>query len=258
MTRKRALLALCVVCLAAASARAESLDQLFAAAVAAQSGARYDEAVRAYERLVEAGVDDPDVCFNLASSYGKLGRYGHAIQYFERTLRLAPGDSAARAGLKRATEALGTRQARERGEAIVTERPALLAAAYGGVSRGAVAWALWLGAWLFGACALALLFVRTEALRIAVGIGCTVAGLVAGLAGLGLATKRELGAAGVPALVVDAETELRQGPDPTAEHLDTLYEGARLRVLARSGQSVRVQLPDGREGYAAIGSIGQL
>jgi tetratricopeptide (TPR) repeat protein len=241
-----------------ARGQAETLEQLFAAGTAAQTQGRFGDAAAAYEALLEAGVDDPDVRFNLASSYGKQGRYGAAIVQFEHVLRHSPRDDAARRGLKQAIEALGARQARERGEAIVTERPALLAAMFSSISRDALAIALWAAAWLVGLALLALLVVRAEAVRVGLGVAAALAALVAAVAGLGLGAKREFGAEGTEAVVVRDELELRAAPDPSAERVETVYEGARLRTFEREGSTYRVRLGDGREAYADASALGLL
>lgn len=246
------------LCAAPLRARAETLEQLFETGTAAQTRGQFDAASAAYEALIEAGVDDPDVRFNLASCYGKLGRYGAAIVQFEHVLRLSPRDDAARRGLKQAIEALGARQARERGEAVVTERPALLAALFSSLPRDALAIAAWASAWLVGGALLLLLVVRAEAARLALGVAAVLGALSAGVAGLGVAAKREFGAEGSAAVVLRDELELRSAPDPGAERVETVYEGARLRAFERAGATYRVRLGDGRDAYADAAALGLL
>jgi len=49
-------------------------------------------AIGHYEQLVDAGVRDPDVYFNLATAYARHHDLGHAILYFERASRLSSSD----------------------------------------------------------------------------------------------------------------------------------------------------------------------
>jgi Tetratricopeptide repeat len=258
LLRPLAPLLLAAVLLGPSAGRAETLEELFATGTAAQTQGRFTDAIAAYEALLEAGVDDPDVRFNLGSSYGKAGRYGAAIVQFERVLRHSPRDDAARRGLKQAIEALGARQARERGEAIVTERPALLAAMFSSVSRDGLALATWAAAWLVGLALLALLLVKAEAARVGLGVAAALAALVAAVAGLGLGAKREFGADGTEAVVLRDELELRAAPDRSADRVETVYEGARLRAFERDGATYRVRLGDGREAYADAAALGLL
>ena len=52
----------------------------------------YLEAAQAYQSLIESGVKDPAVYYNLANAFHKLNRTAEAILYFERAHRLAPRD----------------------------------------------------------------------------------------------------------------------------------------------------------------------
>jgi tetratricopeptide (TPR) repeat protein len=52
----------------------------------------YGGAAEAYRSIVESGVRDPAVYYNLANTYHKLGRTAEAILYYERAKRLAPRD----------------------------------------------------------------------------------------------------------------------------------------------------------------------
>ncbi|MFM2417809.1 MAG: hypothetical protein RL385_2532 [Pseudomonadota bacterium] len=239
-------------------ARADSLAQTFERGVSLQVDGKLADAAGAYETLIESGVDDPDVYFNLAGTYARLGHYGQAIRQYERALRRDPGDAGARAGLAQAIEALGNRQARQYGEAIVSDRPPLLDALYAPLRRDTLAQILWGSAWVAAIASLLLLRQAAEAMRIALGITCTFGALVAGGAALGLAVKRELGAAGAPAIVIVPELAVRQGPEAASEKVAALLEGTRLRVIERRGSSVLVQLTDGRTGLALGSDVGEL
>ena len=71
--------------LGSAHVSAQSLDRLFAAGNEAYFRGDYARAAANYERLVEAGVHDPDVYFNLATANARSGRYGRAVLFFERS-----------------------------------------------------------------------------------------------------------------------------------------------------------------------------
>jgi tetratricopeptide (TPR) repeat protein len=242
----------------APGARADSLTETFERGVSSQVDGQLGDAASAYEKLIESGVDDPNVYFNLAGTYARLGQYGQAIRQYERVLRCEPGDAEARAGLTRAIEAIGNRQARQYGEAIVSDRPPLLDALYSPLKRDVLAQLLWGSAWAFALAALLLLRQASEAVRIALGILCTFSALLAGVAGLGLAVKREFGAEGAAAVVIVPELSVRQGPEASSEKVAALLEGTRLRVLERRGSSVLVQLADGRTGLARASDVGEL
>ena len=106
--------------LPASPAAAQRTASIFEAANQAYYQGDYATAAEGYRLLVESGIDDPDVAFNLATSYAQLGQYGRAIRWYERTLRLAPGDDEAEHNLAEVRRALGQRQAEAQGEERIT------------------------------------------------------------------------------------------------------------------------------------------
>lgn len=241
-----------------ASAHADSLQDVFRRGNAAFARADYQAAIAEYESLFEAGIDDPDVAFNLASSYGALGRYGQAIRYFERSLRLDPGDAAAREGLRIARETLGEHQARARGEAIVVDRPPLTEAVFSFFTADQLAWALLVTAWLAAALLLALPMLRVEGLRLGVGIGATLLGTLALAAALGVGAKADWGKPGARAVIVREGAPVREGPDDRATLMGELAEGEAVRVLAREGRFARILTSGEREAYVLGNDLGEL
>jgi tetratricopeptide (TPR) repeat protein len=263
----RRLLAAFVLTLAlVASARADSLPELFTRGNAAFARGDHAEAVRAYAALVEAGVDDPDVAYNLASAYGALGQYGQAIRYFERSLRLAPRDDEARAGLQRARDALGERQAQARGEAIVVDRPPMTEALFAWLTADALAGALLLTTWLAVGLwlvlrrmkALAAGDARTEAISLGLGIAAALAATLALVSAIGLGAKVDWGRAGERAVVLHESSAMREGPDDRARLVGELAEGEQVRLLGREGMFARIVARGRQTGYVRGDSVGEI
>lgn len=61
---------------------------------------RFQDALAAYEGVLEAGFESPDLYYNLGNAYFKLGDLGGSILNFERALSLSPRDADARANLE--------------------------------------------------------------------------------------------------------------------------------------------------------------
>jgi tetratricopeptide (TPR) repeat protein len=248
-------------CLALAigtGARADSLPEIFARGNAAYARGDYAKAIREYETLVEAGVRDAAVSHDLASAYGATGQYGAAIQYFERALREAPGDAAAERGLKLARDLLGERQARERGEALVAERPPLSSALFASFGENTLAAVLLVSSLLWSLLLLALARARGEATRIGLGIATGFFVLGALISGFGLWAKLEFGAEGRRAVVRVDRTPVREGPDPAARLAAELNEGESVRILAREGDFAQVRLGRGNEGFVPYRALGEI
>lgn len=252
-----ALLAIAVT-LCAWSARAESLSDVFTRGNTAFARGEYAEAVRAYETLIDSGIDDPDVSFNLASAYGAQGKYGQAIRYFQRALRRAPGDEAARAGLKQSRAALGERQAQAQGEAIVVDRPPLTEALFSGLSSDALATSLLVAIWLATGLFLALPSLKAEMLRLGVGIASALLLVVAIASALGVGAKADWGQEGARAVILRDGTAVREGPDEGARRAAELFEGDLVRVLAKRGGYARVLVRSDLTGYVRSEDVGEI
>ena len=248
MSRAIAVTALIAFVPTAASAD-ERLQDIFDGANEAWFAGDYEGAIAAYGRLVDAGVTDPDVEFNLATTYARRGSYGQAILHFERTLRLRGGDKAAARGLRAAHAALGRRRVDASGQAFVQGDPPLAEALVRPFSEGVLAWSLLLTTLLFCLLLTAFRSVKREPLQLSLGIAAPVVGFVALLSALGLGVRTGYFSDGDPGIVVLDNAPLREAPDPRARTTTQIPEGARVTVLEQAGDYARVRAGPGREGW---------
>lgn len=257
-----AVAALGVACLALASfgtgrAFAEQrLAGVFERANQAASRGDYPRAIDLYRTLVDAGVDDPDVYYDLATAYARADQYGQAILYFERTLARRPGDDGAERGLAAAREALGRRRAQRTGEALVDAGPPFPEVLVRDVSSDALAWAVLALDVLLFALLIVRRFVHGDSARLALGVAAPVAALLLALAGFGLTVKEGWLREGRPGIVLEEGAVLREGPDDRAGERGEAFEGERVRVVDRHGGYLRVTLPAGREGWLEASEVG--
>ena len=238
--------------------RAETLTNVFEQANRACAKGDFAAAIAGYEQLREAGVDDPDLSYNLGTAHAKAGHYGQAIRYFEHTLTLAPRDPAARKNLEQARQALGQKLASKTGEATVATRPPLTEAMYAAFSVDTLSLSLLSAAWLLTLCLFALGRTRTEALRLGLGILAAVSVAVAAIASFGLGVKTDWGAPGRRAIVIHDDVALREGPDQAAASSLRLREGTQVRSLGRERDFVEVELSGDRRGYLPASDVGEI
>lgn len=257
---KRAAIALAfslvTVAWSAPRAQAQSIERIFSAANEAYFRGDLKRAVEQYERLVDAGVHDPDVYFNLATAHARLGQLGRAVFYFERELWLEPGDEAAEQELAQARAVLGRRRAERDGQAMLQARPPLVEALVRPLSADLLAgWLLAFDVLLFG-----LLLLRRQAKREAVRLGLTISVPLVGLlllaSAAGLLVKTEAGKDGRAAVVLRDGAELREGPDEHAQVRAAAHEGQAARLLRREGNFARVQLEAGERGWMQKQDLG--
>ncbi|MEJ5352218.1 MAG: BatD family protein [Melioribacteraceae bacterium] len=53
---------------------------------------KYEDAVQTYQKIVAQGYESAALYYNIGNSYFRLGKLGYAILYYEKALKLAPGD----------------------------------------------------------------------------------------------------------------------------------------------------------------------
>ncbi|MBI4720153.1 MAG: tetratricopeptide repeat protein [Chitinivibrionia bacterium] len=76
------------------------LAALFQSANGSYERGEYEDAIKAYRALLDAGVSNADLFYNIANAYFKSGDLGRAVLWYERSLRRSPRDDDARANLK--------------------------------------------------------------------------------------------------------------------------------------------------------------
>jgi len=237
---------------------ATSLETIFDEAVAAAARGDHGTALDGFDRLVDIGVRDPDVYYNRALVHAWTGRYGEAIRDFRATLRLRPGDDAARAGVRTTLEALARRRAEREGEATVASGGVPFAGLFGFLDepRAAVA-VLVLDALLFAA-----LFVvlrgRREPVRVGAGIAAAAFGVLLTLSAVVVAKRTGIFDPGRPAVALD-DAALLEGPVAGATTRSPLPEGTSLWLLDEREGFTRVQA-GGETGWlpaAVVGVVGE-
>ena len=186
-------------------------------------GGKFEEASRTYERIIERGVRNGYVYYNLGNAYYKQDRIGLAILAYERATRLMPRDGDLHNNLDLAKE----RQALDG----VTVNEATVAA----TSAGFLATLALVG----------YLLARRPRTQSATGYALLVSCLLLLLAAGFLGIKIYDSLVNEKAVVLQPSAVVRTGPDVSSEPVFTLHEGARVHLvehqerLAVTGRSRR-------------------
>ena len=53
---------------------------------------QYDKAIDTYQQVIHLGYEGTSLYYNLANSYYRDGKIGLSILYYEKALKLSPGD----------------------------------------------------------------------------------------------------------------------------------------------------------------------
>jgi tetratricopeptide (TPR) repeat protein len=203
----------------------------------------FDTAVRHFESLVTKGVRNADVYYNLGNSYYKMGDTGRAVASYRRALLLSPRDKVARANLDLLRSIVGFRDTTSSFDMDdVGTLPLRLASPRELYSMFYVVY------YLTVFCFLGVLFfngrMRMRSLRILVVL-LVVTAAVYGFARYG--TSRF--SSGTEGVIIAAYAEFMSGPGNAFDELATLPDGVEVRLRARSGLWVEVELRTGDIGW---------
>ncbi|MBW2213828.1 MAG: tetratricopeptide repeat protein [Deltaproteobacteria bacterium] len=234
-----------------------SLAAIFEAANIAASRGDHAGAIANYRKLTEAGVHDPDVYFNLATSFAQSGDYARAILHYERALSLRPNDGGkASDNLRAAEKALEEQRAEVEGEAMIRRSSSISDAIFGGLSEDALAIGLLVANLLFF---LALGWAAVGRRRNRWLYPLLISsGLALTFCALGLGAKAGLLRDGPRAVALDDRVILREGPDPRAQVRGEARAGDRGQIVDRDRDFVKLRLVSGLEGWTPSSGVGAI
>ncbi len=240
----------------AQASRGASLTEIFELGNVAATRGDHQSAIESYTTLIDAGVRDPDVYFNLGTVYAQSGDYARAILNYERTLTLRPNDERASDAIRNAEQTIEEARAEAEGEATIRRSDSIGDAAFAGFTENALAVGLLIVNVVFFA-ALAWAFVRRERERWLATL-LVVSGALLVVCALGLGVKSGLLRDGPRAVVLDDRVVLREGPDPRARPRGQARGGDRGQIVGRDRDFVKLRVVGRLEGWTPASSVGQI
>jgi hypothetical protein len=223
---------------------AGTYDRIFDTGFAAYQSGDFTAAIQSFEQLIENGVVEPEVFYNLGNAYYRAGHAGPAIANYERALQLQPGLVVARENLMRAVNATERRLSKPKPPAwdqallfwddAIGPRTAFWCAAL---------------AWMFFWAILALRRFKTVPyLRRAAAV--VLVGAIAFAASYYAKTHPQQ-----LAVASESRVPVRYGTSASETVRFELYEGDRVLVDGREGDWARVVTADGERGWAEAGRL---
>jgi tetratricopeptide (TPR) repeat protein len=229
----------------------KSLSALFAQGNAISQKGAFQSAERNYRSLIEAGVDDAAVYYNLGNSCFKQKRLGEAIYYWEKARRKSPGDSDIRENLELANLLLVDR-------IEAPQDPLPLRFLNRTVHLLSISQESWFAlAFFMMANFLFALYILAKSARLALAslIGSLLAGLLGLILACSLSWKIYEGSYRREAVIVEEKIELRSGPGMENITVFTVHEGVIVRVRAGVEGWYQVSLPNGWSGWLPQNAI---
>lgn len=209
------------------------------------------EAEAGYRKLLEHGSGGQDVLYNLGTTALAQGKLGEAVLQLERARREGPDSADLEANLALAHSRQLDKVVGEAVQGSFVER---LASATPIHAAGPAFVALW----VLGLVLLAARRLARGGLRLACAVGAAVM-LVVALPLGGLLAAHAWAAEHVEEAVVLAGTaQAREFPSPEGKVDFEVHAGLLVRLLERSGDFVRIRLPNGREGWTQAENVASL
>ncbi len=239
--------------LAASTAHADVIDEAWRRGNEAYFKGDYRAAVAAYDQLDRQGVVSPDLYYNLGVAHFRAEALGSAIWSFERARALDPEADDARFSLEQARK-LAQRRVHDRIEGAEHE-PAWIHL----VTALPTSWQTWLFSALYLGCFTAL-FLRRRAspdARATFTAAAAILGVGALLGGALLVGRAFLDR--IPfAIVLPDKIQVKEGADANHHTSFELHAGLKLRLLETDRDWVRIQLPNGLQGWVLRKDVGRL
>ena len=215
---------------------------------------KYDQAVDDYQKVIDMGFTGRSLYYNLGNSYYRVGKLGLAILFYEKALRISPGDDDVIHNLAIANaKTVDKIDALPRFFIFQWWESALALFSLRGWTN--ILYALYIllllsiGAYFFAR--------RTAVQRLSVYAGLVSAFLliVVGVV-WGVNVNRTMT---VKDAVVTAPTAtVKLSPDPSSNDAFVVHEGLKVRELDKVDTWIRIRLQDGKQGWIQQDEIGTI
>lgn len=239
------LLTVCMFFLSISGLFAQDLEGQMTQANDAYQAEEYQQAISAYQAILDSGFESAPLYYNLGNSWFKEGRIGPSILNYERALELNPGFEDAQVNL----ELVQTRAV----DRIVAVPEFLVFRLWRGFrdSLNATQWAIaaMLCFWLaLGGGAIFLFGGKTKLKRTGFITGILFVFLAISMCLLA-SSKYQLEVKSPYAIVMEQVVYVKSAPGESSNDLFILHEGTKIKVVDKLGEWMEIRLEDGKKGW---------
>jgi tetratricopeptide (TPR) repeat protein len=233
----------------AAASKDASVMERFTQGVTAYSDGDYTTAQNAFLELIESGIVNGDLFYNLGNAYLKGGDIGRGILWYERAKRLAPGSPDLAFNLAYAKSLTVDRQEEK--------TPPLTGVIFfwrNHVSSSTVQWsALVINALLWGVLTVAA-WRPSKPRNTLRAVTVTIIVAVMGVACLEMAHD----ARGSDAIILAEKAPIRAGLHDDDTELFTLHAGAKVRIRKKQADRYQIQFAADKLGWVNRAAVGRI
>ena len=206
---------------------------------------KYEEAITEYERIIDSGIENGYVYYNLGNAYFNNKQLGRAILSFERAKRLLPRDEDIRANLEYVKLL--------RVDKIEASQPGWIAQLILGFHNLFSLFEVTVIVWIMyvALCTTAIVFLLSRSPRVrstVIHIGGVALALLM-LTGTSLFFKIQAAESTKAAVVMAPKADARSGPGDEYTKMFTLHEGTQVKIRqSREGWHL-ISIPGGTGGW---------
>jgi len=211
---------------------------LAGASQAYQDG-NYAEAVQSYQQVIEMGVVNSDLYYNVGNAYFKQGNLGQAILNYKRALRLNPRDADIQTNLALAQEQTKD-QLDTSGESIINQLAEISETWLTQDELALLVVMLWVG---LVSLIMAYLFSQSSRTQELLLYGVSVVGFLVIFSGLILSARFYVNYTNPAGVIIADTVDVSSGPSNQSLTEFTLHAGTMIRLLELGDEWVRITLP---------------
>jgi len=244
----------CLLLISTSLLGADKVGGVFEEANEAYQASEYDQAIMLYDSIISMGFESAGLYYNLGNAHYKIGNVGPAILNYEKALQLQPDHRDAQFNLRLANLKVVDN---------IERLPELLFSRWGSQilnSRSSGQWAvaslIFLWTTLFTA-GLLLYSNNSWIKRLAFTAGIvllifTITSLVLSFSKLSREVDSE------QAIIFAPNSYVKSAPDGQSTDLFILHEGVKVNISEESQEWVRIELPDGKDGWIPKSDIAKI
>jgi tetratricopeptide (TPR) repeat protein len=233
-----------LICLFAASAQ-DNPARLFSQGNSEYQKGDYSSAEQHYRQILDSGMENGSLYYNLGNACFKQKHLGDAIYYWEKARQKMPADPDIRGNLELANRLLVDRieapadpflvqiMVRVQGWLTIAEQSKLVLILFMAVN---ILLAIY---WL----------IQSPRFASYAIVGCLAAGLLFILAAGSLSWKIYLAENRKEGVVIEQKVDIRSGPGTENITIFTIHEGLKVRILGSSSGWHQINLPNGWSGW---------
>ncbi|MBD3347056.1 MAG: tetratricopeptide repeat protein [Chitinivibrionales bacterium] len=212
----------------------------------------YDSAAVYYEKIIESGISNSDVYYNLGNAYFRLRQLGEAILYYEKAHKLSPGDPDITTNIKFATANIIDRAPEPERGFLETVLWRLHTALSLNVQLWLIFWILLLLSILF-----ALGLFVSHNIRLWIIYLSSLLIIIALITGISTGYKIYQAEKVTYAIVLDRSVDALNQPKGS-KVLFTAHEGIKFHIRKELGDWALVSLPNGVSGWVEKDGLGKI